>query len=206
MVNKLYENMLASAEQLSKKRKAATKKVEGLLMEKISYLGMPNIRFKCEIITKSQPDTSGIDNLQFLFSANKNIPLQPIAEVASGGEISRVMLCLKSMIAGATALPTIIFDEIDTGVSGEIADKMGHIMQDFGKEMQVIAITHLPQIAAKGENHYYVYKTEDKTTTTTSLKKLSADERIQEIAQMLSGSEITSAAIENAKVMLKGSL
>lgn len=194
--------MLTLGESLSKKRKTATKNIEKQLIDKIGYLGMPNVRFECQIERKSHPDTSGIDDLQFIFSANKNVPLQPIAEVASGGEISRVMLCLKSMIAGATALPTIIFDEIDTGVSGEVADKMGQIMLDFGKQMQVIAITHLPQIAAKGKVHYFVYKEHGKDSTTTNLRKLSDEDRIRELAQMLSGSQITEAAIENARVML----
>ncbi len=196
------EKMLTLAEKLSKQRKSAAPKIEKQLINKITYLGMPNVRFECMITPKSHPDTTGIDDLQFMFSANKNVPLQPVADVASGGEISRVMLCLKSMIAGATALPTIIFDEIDTGVSGEVADKMGQIMNEFGQQMQVIAITHLPQIAAKGKSHYFVYKADDQTQTTTNLKRLSDKERIQEIAQMLSGSKITDAAIENAKEML----
>lgn len=194
--------MLSLGEQLSKIRQAATKKINKQLIDKIGYLGMPNVRFDCEITRKSHPDLSGLDDLEFMFSANKNATLQPITNVASGGEISRVMLCLKSMIAGATALPTIIFDEIDTGVSGEVADKMGAIMQEFGVQMQVIAITHLPQIAAKGKAHYFVYKIHGKESTTTNLKKLSKDERINELAQMLSGSQITEAAIQNAKVML----
>ena len=196
------ETMLILGESLSKKRKTSTKDIAKQLIDKIGYLGMPNVRFECQIERKSHPDISGIDNLEFIFSANKNVPLQPITEVASGGEISRVMLCLKSMIAGATALPTIIFDEIDTGVSGEVADKMGQIMLDFGKQMQVIAITHLPQIAAKGKTHYFVYKQHGKDATTTNLKKLTDEERIKELAQMLSGSQVTEAAIENAKVML----
>ncbi|GAB6013013.1 DNA repair protein RecN [Viscerimonas tarda] len=194
--------MLASGQELSKQRKAATKTIEEQLTAKVTVLGIPNIRFGCEITAKELPDSTGLDNLRFLFSANKNVPLQPISEVASGGEISRVMLCLKSMIAGATALPTIIFDEVDTGVSGEVADKMGQIMQDFGKQMQVLAITHLPQIAAKGNTHYFVYKTDDESSTRTNLRELTRDERIKELAQMLSGSEITDAAILNAKVML----
>lgn len=194
--------MLVLAEKLSGKRKSATKDIEKQLIEKVAYLGIPNVRFECEITARNYPDASGIDDLQFLFSANKNVPLQPVAEVASGGEISRVMLCLKSMIAGATALPTIVFDEIDTGVSGEVADKMGHIMQEFGGQMQVLAITHLPQIAAKGTAHYFVYKLHEGDSTTTNLRKLTEDERIKELAQMLSGSHITDAAIENAKVML----
>lgn len=196
------EKMLTHAEKLSKQRKTAAPKIEKQLIDKITYLGMPNVRFECAISAKDHPDNTGVDDLRFMFSANKNVPLQPVADVASGGEISRVMLCLKSMIAGATALPTIIFDEIDTGVSGDVADKMGQIMKEFGQQMQVIAITHLPQIAAKGKAHYFVYKADDQLGTTTNLKRLSDTERVQEIAQMLSGSKITDAAIENAKEML----
>lgn len=198
--NKEKVDLLAS--KLSSKRKSAIKPMEETLTKKTSVLGMPNMRFECNISPKQEPDITGIDNLEFLFSANKNVPLQPVSEIASGGEISRLMLCLKSMIAGATALPTIIFDEIDTGVSGEIADKMGQIMQEFGQSMQVIAITHLPQIAAKGRAHYLVYKTDDEKTTTTNLRKLSDKERLEEIARMLSGSSLTDAAIQNARVML----
>jgi DNA repair protein RecN (Recombination protein N) len=193
--------MLALANELSLKRKAAVKSIEEQLIANVSVLGMPNVRFECEITLK-EPDTSGMDNLRFLFSANKNTPLLPIPDVASGGEISRVMLCLKSMIAGATALPTIIFDEIDTGVSGDIADKMGQIMQAFGQQMQVIAITHLPQIAARGITHYFVYKTDNESSVITHLRQLTGKERIRELAQMLSGSEITEAAVQNAKAML----
>lgn len=198
--NKEKVDLLAS--KLSSKRKSAIKPMEETLTKKTSVLGMPNIRFECNISPKQEADITGIDNLEFLFSANKNVPLQPVSEIASGGEISRLMLCLKSMIAGATALPTIIFDEIDTGVSGEIADKMGQIMQEFGQSMQVIAITHLPQIAAKGRAHYMVYKTDDEKTTTSNLRKLSDKERLEEIARMLSGASLTDAAIQNARVML----
>ena len=198
--NKEKVDLLAS--KLSSKRKSAIKPMEETLTKKTSVLGMPNIRFECNISPKQEADITGIDNLEFLFSANKNVPLQPVSEITSGGEISRLMLCLKSMIAGATALPTIIFDEIDTGVSGEIADKMGQIMQEFGQSMQVIAITHLPQIAAKGRAHYMVYKTDDEKTTTTNLRKLSDKERLEEIARMLSGASLTDAAIQNARVML----
>lgn len=200
--NNKYASMLELAAKLSKQRNTATKSTEKQLTEKVAQLGMPNVQFECKMSPKESPDLSGNDNLVFLFSANKNIPLQPISEVASGGEISRVMLCLKAMIAGATALPTIIFDEIDTGVSGEVADKMGQIMKDFGGDMQVIAITHLPQIASKGNAHYFVYKTDTKESTATNIRRLDNDERIREIAQMLSGAQITDAAIENAKVML----
>ncbi|NDW09904.1 DNA repair protein RecN [Dysgonomonas sp. 520] len=201
-VEKKYEKMLALAEQLSGKRRAVTNSFEKELADRVAYLGMPNIRFQCDVVTEAHPNIYGMDSVVFRFSANKNVPLQPIANVASGGEISRVMLCLKAMIAGITALPTIIFDEIDTGVSGEVADKMGQIMQEFGDKMQVIAITHLPQIAARGKAHYFVYKSDTEDRTTTNLRLLSDDERIRELAQMLSGSQITEAAIENAKVML----
>lgn len=197
-----HASMLSLASKLTKQRISALKEIETQLTDKVSSLGMPNVRFECQLTTKESPDITGADNVNFLFSANKNAALQPVAEIASGGEISRVMLSLKSMIAGATALPTIIFDEIDTGVSGEVADKMGQIMQDFGKQMQVIAITHLPQIAAKGKTHYFVYKSDESGTTTTNIRSLSDEERIKELAQMLSGAEITDAAIQNAKVML----
>ncbi len=201
-VSEKSEQTLALAEQLTDKRLAITDRFEKELMDKVAYLGMPNIRFKCDIIAEEHLNIYGMDSVLFQFSANKNVPLQPIANIASGGEISRLMLCLKSMIAGATALPTIIFDEIDTGVSGEIADKMGQVMLDFGKNMQVIAITHLPQIAAKGKAHYKVYKSDDETTTTTNLDRLSDTERLEEIARMLSGATVTDAAIQNAKGML----
>lgn len=203
-IKKQHDLLIKKAELLSQKRKSAIKKIEKSLTEKVAPLGMPNVRFVCDITPKSIPDSTGLDNVQFLFSANKNIPLQPVAEVASGGEISRLMLCLKSLIAGVSALPTIIFDEIDIGVSGEIADKMGEIMKEFGQKMQVIAITHLPQIAAKGNTHYLVYKSEDDETTRTNLRQLSNQERLEEIARMLSGATLTDAAIQNAKIMLEG--
>ncbi len=196
------ETMLKLAQKLSENRQSITNKFEKELIQSAAYLGMPNIQFKCSFEKESQPNNFGIDKLTFMFSANKNASLQPIAEIASGGEISRIMLCLKSMLAGAMALPTIIFDEIDTGVSGEIADKMGIIMQSMGKNMQVLAITHLPQIAAKGSAHYWVYKLDNETSTTTNLRRLTDQERLEEIARMLSGSVLTDAAIENAKVML----
>lgn len=201
-VNLKAETMFKLAQKLSKNRQSITNKFEKELIQSAAYLGMPNIQFKCSFEKESQPNNFGIDKLTFMFSANKNASLQPIAEIASGGEISRIMLCLKSMLAGAMALPTIIFDEIDTGVSGEIADKMGIIMQSMGKNMQVLAITHLPQIAAKGSAHYWVYKLDNETSTTTNLRRLTDQERLEEIARMLSGSILTDAAIENAKVML----
>ncbi|EGK03345.1 DNA repair protein RecN [Dysgonomonas mossii] len=201
-VHEKSEKVFALAKQLTDSRTSITDSFEKDLTDRVAYLGMPNIRFRSEIIAEKHPNIYGLDSVLFQFSANKNVPLQPVAEIASGGEISRLMLCLKSMIAGATALPTIIFDEIDTGVSGEIADKMGEVMREFGKNMQVLAITHLPQIAAKGKAHYKVYKSDDEHTTTTNLVRLSDEERLTEIARMLSGSTVTEAAIQNAKVML----
>ena len=201
-VHEKSEKVFALAKQLTGSRTSITDSFEKDLTDRVAYLGMPNIRFRSEIIAEKHPNIYGLDSVLFQFSANKNVPLQPVAEIASGGEISRLMLCLKSMIAGATALPTIIFDEIDTGVSGEIADKMGEVMREFGKNMQVLAITPLPQIAAKGKAHYKVYKSDDEHTTTTNLVRLSDEERLTEIARMLSGSTVTEAAIQNAKVML----
>ncbi len=191
------------ARRLSEKRLAAISYIEKELTSRLSYLGMPNARFECRITPKQQPDETGMDDVQFLFSANKNADLLPISQIASGGEISRVMLCIKAMIAGATALPTIIFDEIDTGTSGEMADKMGRIMQEMSRNMQVIAITHLPQIASKGDFHYIVYKKDTEDSTQTYMRQLSPEERITEIARLLSGAETTAQAIENAKVMLR---
>ena len=165
-------------------------------------LGMPNVRFEV-IIEHEELNNNGSDKVSFLFSANKSTTPQPVSQVASGGEIARVMLSLKAMISGAVKLPTIIFDEIDTGVSGKIAEQMAVIMQQMGQsDRQVISITHLPQIAALGIRHYKVYKEETSEGTTSIMHELSADERIKEIAQMLSGSDITEAAINNAKELL----
>lgn len=196
------QTLLHEAAKLSAMRQKIIPTLQTQLVEKLTYLGMPNARFECRITPKKQPDASGADEVAFLFSANKNAPLQAIGDIASGGEISRVMLCLKALIAGATALPTIIFDEIDTGTSGEVADKMGAIMQQMGERMQVIGITHLPQIASKGATHYVVYKKDDHDATHTYMRQLSADERVTELARMLSGSAVTDQAIANAKVML----
>lgn len=202
-VNEKKDEMLKAAQKLSSSRKKSGELLRKELIEKVSPLGMPNMQFAVEIMPKAEPDISGGDKVNFLFSANKNMSLKPVSEIASGGEISRLMLGIKAELAGAAALPTIIFDEIDTGVSGEIADKMGEIMRKMGKEMQVIAITHLPQIAAKGDFHFFVYKEELKEGTETHISLLSKEERIKEIAQMLSGSELTEAALKNAEELLK---
>lgn len=196
------KSMLEKATLLSKKRKKAAPRIEKELEARLAFLRMPDVRFQCEFKTKEIPDATGADTVQFLFSANKNVALQPVSQIASGGEMSRVMLGIKAMIAGATSLPTIIFDEIDTGTSGEVADRVGAIMEEMGERMQVIGITHLPQIASRGAAHFLVYKEDLGNIVTTRIKELSPDERVQEIARMLSGAEITEQAIENAKVML----
>jgi DNA repair protein RecN (Recombination protein N) len=200
-LSKTHAQVLQIAAALSKSRKEAAQQLEKRLVEKVSILGMPYMRFSVELSPKSL-DITGADKITYLFSANKNGELKPVAQTASGGEISRLMLGIKSLIAGAMALPSIIFDEIDTGVSGEIADKMGDIMHRMGTMMQVIAITHLPQIAAKGDSQFIVYKDENKELTETQIRHLSDTERVHEIAQMLSGAKLTVAAIENAKELL----
>ena len=197
-----YKLLVKRAEELTTLRKGSSANIEKLLTERMILLGMPNTRFQVLFTPKNNPSFDGMDDVSFLFSANKNEQLKPVAQTASGGEISRLMLCIKSMIAGYAALPSIIFDEIDTGVSGEIADKMAGIMQDLGTKMQVITITHLPQIAAKGAAHYYVYKEDTVERTLTRIRRLDNNERIEEIARMLSGSEKTQAAVDNAKALL----
>ena len=191
------------ADALTKLRTKAARQIEDAMQSKLIPLGMPAVRFSVQI-TPEQLGPNGQDKVSFLFSANASTPLQPIAQVASGGEIARVMLSLKAMISGAVKLPTIIFDEIDTGVSGKMAEKMAEMMKDMGSHgRQVVSITHLPQIAALGTHHYKVEKKETPQGTTSSMKALTDDERILEIAQMLSGSDVSDAAIQNAKELLK---
>ena len=193
----------AKADVLTKMRKQAAKTIEQQMQSRLVPLGMPHVRF--QIVIESSPlSRDGQDNVSFLFSANTSTPLQPVSQVASGGEIARVMLSLKAMISGAVKLPTLIFDEIDTGVSGKIAEQMAQIMAEMGRnDRQVISITHLPQIAALGTTHYKVYKEETSRGTTSHMQMLTPDERVGEIAQMLSGSDVTAAAIQNAKELLK---
>ena len=194
-----------TAAKLTKLREKAARTIEKEMLKRLVPLGIPHVRF--EILREDKPlSADGSDHISFLFSANTNTPLQPVSEVASGGEVARVMLSLKAMISGAVKLPTIIFDEIDTGVSGKIAEMMAKIMQEMGaSDRQVISITHLPQIAARGTTHYKVYKEETPQGTTSRMLMLNNEERVQEIAQMLSGSDITEAAISNAKELLKQS-
>lgn len=197
-----YEVLIKQAEEIRLLRKQAAKTIEKEIIERMVLLGIPNVQCKIDFIPKPTPGVDGMDEINILFSANKNEPVKPVAQTASGGEISRLMLCIKAMIAGYTALPAIVFDEIDTGTSGEIADKMADIMQDLGQKMQVITITHLPQIAAKGSEHYYVYKEDTAERTFTRIRRLGAGERVNEIARMLSGSSLTEAALANAKELL----
>ena len=202
-----YGKVLEKAVVLTKLRFNAAQEVEKQMKTLLIPLGMPNVQFAVELTSRKEPDNKGMDNVKFLFSANKNGILQNVASIASGGEIARVMLSLKAMIAGAVKLPTIIFDEIDTGVSGSIAEKMAFIMQEMGKcERQVISITHLPQIAAKGNSHYKVYKEDTDETTNSHIRKLTYEERITEIANMLSGATLTEAALNNAKALLNNEL
>ena len=201
---------LSIANKLSEKRHKASKEIETKMTELLIPLGMPNVQFKAELATTKDKDgnirltSSGTDEVAFMFSANKNSALQQVSQVASGGEIARVMLSLKALIAGAIKLPTIIFDEIDTGVSGSIAEKMAKIMRDMGDQnRQVISITHLPQIAALGSSHYKVYKEDKEDATVSHIIELTTEQRVEELAHMLSGEELTDAALENARTLLK---
>ncbi len=202
-VETLLADAKAKAVTLTETRRKAVAKVEKTISASLATLGMPNVDFKIEI-TQDEMSIKGQDRVAFLFSANKGMALRPVAQVASGGEIARLMLSLKAMISGAVKLPTIIFDEIDTGVSGRVAEKMADIMRQMGNaDRQVLSITHLPQIAALGSCHYKVEKHETKEETTSVMRVLSDDERIDEIAQMLSGADITEAARTNARELLR---
>lgn len=201
-VDQALADCKAQAARLSAARKKAAVKVESEMKTRLAPLGIPNVRFSIEL-TQKDFSSSGCDKVSFLFSANSSTPLQPVSQVASGGEVARVMLSLKAMISGAVKLPTIIFDEIDTGVSGRVAEKMAQIMREMGdNNRQVISITHLPQIAAMGLTHYKVSKEETPQGTISNMLMLSDEQRVTEIAQMLSGSSVTEAAIENARSLL----
>lgn len=200
--NELLKKCTEQAALLTQQRTKAIAEVEQKMLEKLVPLGIPNARFKVNIEPKPLSN-DGCDKITFLFSANKSTDLQPVSLVASGGEIARVMLSLKALVSGAVKLPTIIFDEIDTGVSGSVAEKMAQIMYEMGQNnRQVISITHLPQIASIGSNHYKVLKEETAEGTTSTMTLLNMDERVEEIAKMLSGSNISQAAIDNAKMLL----
>ena len=201
--DELVSKARKEADALTKLRTKSAKTIEAEMQKRLIPLGMPHVRFSIQL-TPIELGQNGADKVSFLFSANTSTPLQPVSQVASGGEIARVMLSLKAMISGAVKLPTIIFDEIDTGVSGKTAEMMAQIMKEMGGHgRQVISITHLPQIAALGSVHYKVEKNETASGTTSKMRQLDADERVREIAQMLSGSDVTEAAIQNAKELLK---
>ena len=190
------------AERLSAARHEASVGFTEKLIERARPLGMPHLRFEVEWKSKEGFDADGTESVRYLFSANKNRPMESVADIASGGEISRLMLTIKSLAADGAALPTIIFDEIDTGVSGEIADKMGEIMAGMAHYMQVVAITHLPQVASRGEYHYRIYKNDEGETTQTCIEPLDDTRRAEEIARMLSGTQLTEAALKNARELL----
>lgn len=202
MIALAAENLKQTAKQLTQSRKKAVQPIEKYMVSQLVKLGIVNAQFKVDMRQVSDFLPNGMDEISFLFSANKNREVQPVQMVASGGEMSRLMLSIKSLIANKTDLPSIIFDEIDTGVSGEIAHRVGEIMQTMSKEMQVITITHLPQIAAKSAHHYRVFKDDSGEQSQTRIVKLSNEERATEIAQMLSGKNITQAALQNARELL----
>ncbi|MDO8992523.1 MAG: DNA repair protein RecN [Daejeonella sp.] len=202
--DKLHQEMTDLANQISKRRNDSIPKVETQVMNTLSEIGMPNAVL--QILNESLPDgkfdTNGNNQIRFLFSANKGQSPLPMNKVASGGELSRLMLAIKSLVAMHTSLPTIIFDEIDTGISGEVALKVGNIMEKLSKNMQVIAITHLPQIASKGNTHFCVYKDEESDITHTNIRELDKEERVMELAKMLSGNNPGESAIQNARELL----
>ena len=200
----LRQEVIRFAGELTESRRPIAAAAEQEMASRLALLGMPNVRFRVELGQRKEVGPSGQDTVTFLFSANKNGQLQNITSVASGGEIARVMLSVKAMIAGAVQLPTIVFDEIDTGVSGEIADRMADIMHEMGAaNRQVISITHLPQIAARGAAHYKVYKEDNDTETNSHIRLLTAEERVEELAHMLSGATLTEAALNNARALLQ---
>ena len=204
-LNKQRETLSSLAKKLSEKRKSGANNLVKQMIETLSNLGMPNVQFQIDLKETKDFRVNGTDEISFLFNANKGGKLQELSQIASGGEIARVMLSLKSLMAGATDLPTLIFDEIDTGVSGSIADKMAIIMKQMSKSenRQVISITHLPQIASRGTVHYKVFKEDKDNETLSHIVVLNTEERVQEIAHMLSGENLTEAAINNAKELLR---
>ena len=197
------KEMEARAQELTATRRKAAEVIIKDIKELLQPLGIPNVQFNVDLQPSQGYDRTGHDDVRFMFSANKAVPMQELAAVASGGEIARVMLCIKSLVAGVRSMPTIIFDEIDTGVSGAVAEKMALLMKQMAREgRQVLAITHLPQIAALGQRHYKVFKTDETDATHTRMAVLEGDDRIREIAGMMSGSTLTQAALDNAKALI----
>jgi DNA repair protein RecN (Recombination protein N) len=191
---------------MSDMRKSVLPDIELKISDMLKQLGMPNARFRISLDQTIEFAANGIDRADFLFSANKQVLPENLSKIASGGELSRVMLSLKSLLTKNNNLPTIIFDEIDSGVSGEVADKVGQILSGMGKYMQVVNITHLPQVASRGTKHYHVYKDDIRDSTITRVKLLSPEERILEVARLLSGSEVTETALKNARELLEAAI
>jgi DNA repair protein RecN (Recombination protein N) len=205
-LNSETETLKRLSSGMTERRTSVLHEIELQITELLKQLGMPNARFIVRIEQEKDFTPTGVDHADFLFSANKQVSPDNLAKIASGGELSRVMLSLKSLISRNNNLPTIIFDEIDSGVSGEVADKVGQILSAMGKYMQVINITHLPQVASRGSKHYHVYKDDTDDSTITRIRLLSADERVLEVARLLSGSEVTKTALENARELLKAAV
>ena len=203
-MDEAFSACIMLADKLSVKRKASSGKLDETITLMLQKLGMPHARFETRFAVLDSPGPSGIDKIDFLFSANRQVTPEELSKIASGGELSRVMLCLKSTLASTSGLPAIIFDEIDSGVSGEVASMVGTILSEMGDKMQVINITHLPQVASRGNIHYHVYKEDDGNSTITKVKLLSKEERLTEVARLLSGSKVTEAALLNAGELLKG--
>ena len=202
-VEELTKKVYLVGNKISTKRRQVIPKLEKAIIDLLHLVKMPHSKLSIKIDSSEAPNQYGLDNIQLLFSANKGGALKELSKVASGGELSRLMLCIKSITSEHIALPSIVFDEIDPGVSGDVADKMGTIMRKMGEKMQVISITHLPQIAGKGHDHFYVYKDERGGLTKTNIQKLNENERVDELAKMLSGAQMTNAAVENARELLK---
>jgi len=206
LLTKEVDKLNTLSREMSEMRKSVLPEIEVRITDLLKQLGIPNAKFRIAHSVSEEFTATGIDQADFLFSANKQIPPENLAKIASGGELSRVMLSLKSLLTKNNNLPTIIFDEIDSGVSGEIADKVGQILSSMGKYMQVINITHLPQVASQGKKHYHVYKDDTGDSTFTRVKLLSKEERILEVARLLSGSEVTETAMKNARELLKAAI
>ena len=206
LIEKESNSLRTVSEEISDRRKSVLPEIESRIIVLLKQLGIPNAKFRIPLIHLQEFTPTGIDQADFLFSANKQIEPESLAKIASGGELSRVMLSLKSLLTKNNNLPTIIFDEIDAGVSGEVADKVGQILSSMGKYMQVINITHLPQVASRGTRHFHVYKDDTDNSTFTRVKLLSPEERILEVARLLSGSEVTETALKNARELLKAGI
>lgn len=197
-IDELYSQAKSIADQIHALREKAAGEISKHIEATLSHLGMPQVRFTVEVESQDELLSTGCDKVRFMFSSNEKLTAQAVEKIASGGEISRVMLALKALLASKSQLPTIIFDEIDTGVSGRIADAMGEIIESLSSNMQVVSITHLPQVASKGESHFVVYK----QNSVTNIARLDAEQRVEEIAKMLSGSVISAAALEQARLLL----